>query len=130
MDPVPDLILPEKFLGYSRKSNPGPLGWQSDVLVIKLIEDRQERLLLDGCIGVLVVRKALSLNLNISFLNQISLLLIKIATNLDGPHSRPYISRKIVGFSPEPNPGPLGWQLDVLTTIPKRRSKTIQTGTN
>ena len=32
MDPVPDPILPEKFLGYSRESNPGHLGWQSDVL--------------------------------------------------------------------------------------------------
>ena len=32
VDPVSDLILPEKFLGYSRESNPGPLGWQSDVL--------------------------------------------------------------------------------------------------
>ena len=32
MDPVPDPILPEKFLGYRRESNPGPLGWQSDVL--------------------------------------------------------------------------------------------------
>ena len=29
---VPDIIVPEKFLGYSRESNPGPLGWQSDVL--------------------------------------------------------------------------------------------------
>ena len=26
MDPVPDPILPEKFLGYSQESNPGPLG--------------------------------------------------------------------------------------------------------
>ena len=32
MDPVPDPILPEKFLWYSRESNPGSLGWQSDVL--------------------------------------------------------------------------------------------------
>ena len=32
VDPVPDPILLEKFLGYSRESNPGPLGWQSDVL--------------------------------------------------------------------------------------------------
>ena len=32
MDLVPDPTLPEKFLWYSRKSNPGPLGWQSDVL--------------------------------------------------------------------------------------------------
>ena len=29
---VPDIILPEKFLGYSRKSNPGLLGCQSGVL--------------------------------------------------------------------------------------------------
>ena len=29
--PLPDPILPEKFLGYSRESNPGQLGWQSDV---------------------------------------------------------------------------------------------------
>ena len=26
VDPVPDPILPEKFLGYNRESNPGPLG--------------------------------------------------------------------------------------------------------
>ena len=32
VDLVPDPILPEKFLGYSRESNPGPLGWKSDVL--------------------------------------------------------------------------------------------------
>ena len=30
--PVPDPVLPEKFLGYSRDSYPGPLGLQSDVL--------------------------------------------------------------------------------------------------
>ena len=32
VNPVPDPILPETFLGYSRESNPGPLEWQSDVL--------------------------------------------------------------------------------------------------
>ena len=32
VDPVPDPTLPEKLLGYSRESNPGPLGWQSEVL--------------------------------------------------------------------------------------------------
>ena len=32
VDPIPDPILPEKFLGYSQESNPGPLGRQSDVL--------------------------------------------------------------------------------------------------
>ena len=30
MDPVPDPILPEKFLGYSWESDPS-LGWQSDL---------------------------------------------------------------------------------------------------
>ena len=69
--------------------------------------------------------KSLSLNLNFSFLNRISLLLISssypiVLTRLGGPHSRPYTFRKkIPGFSRESNPGPLGWQLDVLTTIPK-----------
>ena len=33
VDPVPDPILPEKFLGYGRESNPVPLGYQSDVLI-------------------------------------------------------------------------------------------------
>ena len=37
VDPVPDPILLEKFLGYSRESNLGPLGWQSDVLTTILI---------------------------------------------------------------------------------------------
>ena len=32
MDPIPDPILPKKFLEYSRESNPGSLGWQSDLL--------------------------------------------------------------------------------------------------
>ena len=32
VDHVPYPILLEKFLGFSRESNPGPLGWQSDVL--------------------------------------------------------------------------------------------------
>ena len=32
VDPVPYPILLEKFLGYSRESNPGPIGWQSDML--------------------------------------------------------------------------------------------------
>ena len=33
VDTVPDPIFPEKFLGYSWESNPGSLGWQSDVLI-------------------------------------------------------------------------------------------------
>ena len=32
MDPIPDPILPGKFLAYSRELNLGPLGWQLDVL--------------------------------------------------------------------------------------------------
>ena len=31
MNAVPDPIIPDTFLGYSRESNSGPLGWQSDV---------------------------------------------------------------------------------------------------
>ena len=31
MDPVPDPILPEKLIGFSRDLNPGHLGWQSEV---------------------------------------------------------------------------------------------------
>ena len=38
VDPVPDPIPPEKLLGYSRESNPGPLGWQSDVPFIFIVE--------------------------------------------------------------------------------------------
>ena len=43
VDPVPDLVLPEKILGYSRESNLGPLGWQSDVLTT--IPNRQFNLM-------------------------------------------------------------------------------------
>ena len=32
MNHVPDPIFPENFPGYSRESNPGSLGWQSDML--------------------------------------------------------------------------------------------------
>ena len=32
VDPVPDHILPQKFLEYSWESNLGPFGWQSGVL--------------------------------------------------------------------------------------------------
>ena len=50
--------------------------------------------------GALRLAKQLSLNLNFSFLNRISLLLISSSysialTRLGGPHSRPYTSRKI-----------------------------------
>ena len=54
----------------------------------------------DGSIGGIVVSKTLSLNLNFSFLNWISLLLTSssypiVLTRLGGPHSGPYTSRKI-----------------------------------
>ena len=73
--------------------------------------------------GGLVVSKALSLNLNFSFLNRISLLLISssypiVLTRLGGPRSRPNTSEKFPGYSRESNRGPLGWQSDMLTTIP------------
>ena len=32
MDPVPDPILPETFLGYSRESNPGPLEASANIV--------------------------------------------------------------------------------------------------
>ena len=56
----------------------------------------------------LVVSKMLSLNLNFSFLNQISLLLISSGypiglTRLGGPHSRPL--EKFSGYSRESNLG-------------------------
>ena len=34
VDPVSDPIRPETFREYSRESNPGPLEWQSDVLMV------------------------------------------------------------------------------------------------
>ena len=62
-------------------------------------QDRLKRMLSNGNTGYLVVRKALSLNLNFSFLNRISLLVILssypvVLTRLGGPRSRPYSSRK------------------------------------
>ena len=82
--------------------------------------------------GSTVVSKALYLNLNFSFLNQILLLLISsnypiTLTSLDGPCSRPYTSRKFIRYSQESNPGPLGWQSNVLTTILNRWSSHTST---
>ena len=63
-------------------------------------QDQLKWLLPDGNTGGLVVSKVLSLNLNFSFLNWISLLLISssypiVLTRLGGPRSRPYTSKKI-----------------------------------
>ena len=68
--------------------------------------------------------KLLSLNLNVSFINRISLLSYQAATQLSSrdwvdPVPDPILPEKFLGYSRESNPGPLGWQLDVLTTIPK-----------
>ena len=77
--------------------------------------------------GVLWLAKRLSLNLNFSFLNWISLLFIQVATQFSSrgwvdPVPDPVLPEKFLGYSRESNPGPLGWQSDVLTTIPNRRS--------
>ena len=74
-----------------------------------------------------VVSKALSLNLNFTFLNRILLLLISSSypiglTRLGGPVSDPILPEQFLGYSRESNPGRLGWQSDVVTTIPNRRS--------
>ena len=73
--------------------------------------------------------KRVSLNLNFSFLNRISLLLILssypiVLTRLGGPVPDPIHPETFLGYSRESNPEPLGWQSDVLTTrpIPNKRS--------
>ena len=78
--------------------------------------------------GALWLAKHLSLNLNFSFLNRISLFLISssypiVLTRLGVPRSRPlYFQKKFLGYDWELSAGPLRWQSDMLTTIPKRRS--------
>ena len=73
-------------------------------------QDRLKRLLPEGSKGDLMVRKALCLNLNFSFLNRILLLLISnsypiVLTMLGGPRSGPYSSRKISRVQPGIEPG-------------------------
>ena len=82
--------------------------------------------------GGLWLAKRLSLNIIICFLNRISLILISssypiVLTRLDGPRSRPYslLPEKFPGYSRELNPGPLGWQSNVITTIPNRWSEIL-----
>ena len=79
------------------------------------------------CQGALWLAKRLSLNLNFSFLNRIRYFSYQVATQLSSwgwVHPIPYPIRpeKFVGYSRESNPGPLGWQSDMLTTVPNRRS--------
>ena len=74
--------------------------------------------------------KRISLNLNFSFLNRISLLPISYRYISSQLFSQgwvdlvrdPILPEKFLGHSQESNPGPFGWQSDVLTTIPHRRS--------
>ena len=64
--------------------------------------------------GALWLAKRLSLNLNFSFLNRISVLLIQIATQLSSrgwvdPVPDPTLPEKFQGYSRESNPGSLGY---------------------
>ena len=73
--------------------------------------------------GALWLSKRLSLNLNFSFLHRISLLLIQVATQLSSrgwvdPVPDFILPEKFLWYSRESNPGPIGWQSDLLTTIP------------
>ena len=79
--------------------------------------------------GALWLAKCLSLNLNFSFHNRIRYFPYQVATQMS---SRGWVDRipdpinpeKFLGYSRELNPGPLGWQSDVLITIPNRWSNT------
>ena len=74
-----------------------------------------------------MVSKALSLNLNFSFFSQISLLFISssypiVLIKVGDPVPDPILQEKLLGYSWELNLGPLGWQSDMLTTIPNMDS--------
>ena len=80
----------------------------------------------DASVGALWLAKLLFLNLNFCFLNRFSLLPISssyaiVLTTLGAPLFTPYTSKKISRYNRESNPGPLGWQSDVLTVIPYRQ---------
>ena len=77
--------------------------------------------------GALWLAKQLSLNLNFSFVNRIRYFSYQVATQLPSrgwvdPVPDPIFPEKFLGYSQESNPGPLGMQSDVLTTIPNRWS--------
>ena len=93
-------------------------------------QDRLKHLLPDDSAGGLGVIKMLSLNLNFSFLSQISLLLNQVAIQLSSrgwvnPVSDPILPEKLLGYSQESNPRPLGWKSDTLTNLPNRWSKDL-----
>ena len=78
--------------------------------------------------GALWLAKRLSLNFNFSSLNRIRYFSYQVDTQLSSrgwvdPVPDPILPEKFLRYSRESNPGPLGWQSDVLTTIPNRRSK-------
>ena len=72
--------------------------------------------------GALWLAKRLSLNLNFSFIYRISLRLNQALRGWVDPVPDPILPEKFLEYSQESNPGPLGWQSDVLTTILNRRS--------
>ena len=74
--------------------------------------------------------KRLSLNLNFSFLNRIRYFSYQVATQMSSrgwvdPVPDPIRPEKFLRYNRESNPGPLGWQSDVLTTIPNRQGTEI-----
>ena len=92
-------------------------------------QDRLKQLLPDGSAGDLIVSKALSSTLISVFLTGFHYS-YQAATQLASrgwvdPVPDPILLEKFLGYSRESNPGSLGWQSDVLTTIPNRRSKEV-----
>ena len=80
-----------------------------------------------GVQGALWLAKCLSSALILVFLTGFRYFSYQVATQLSSrgwvdPVPDPILSEKCLGYSLESNPGPLGWQSDVLTTIPNRRS--------
>ena len=108
--------------------------FQTSIRFIKFVALQLRRARTDwsGCCqmtvqGALWLAKRLSLNLNFSFLNRISYFSYQVATQLSSrgwvdPIPDPILPEKFLRYSRESNPGPLGWQSDVLTTIPNRWS--------
>ena len=113
----------------------------SNIIKIKSVALQLRRAKTDwsGCCQMAVhvalwLAKRLSLNLHFSF-NRISLLLIQVPTQLSprgwvDPVPDPIPPEKFLGYSRELNPEPLGWQSDVLTTIPNRWSVAVLLGMN
>ena len=101
--PTSQLILqPFRFFTYVTAHSP--------TLLSPLLRHRIFTYVTWRAAHTLWLAKRLSLNLNFSFLNRISLLLISssypiVLTRLGGPLSRPYTSRKISRIQPGIEPG-------------------------